>query len=184
MPGAGRRRRPRRRSRPRRRAHPSTPRRPSPTRSPRGTFTSTILRGAPESTLDHRAVDRVDSGVVHQQIDAAERRDRPADRLAPGARSSALPATPSACSGRPGCSTASSSASWVAGGDDDPRAVGDQALGDRQADAPARPGDDRGLALRIGPGQHQSARGPSPCPGRRRRTWSRARTACRGTAAS
>src|SRR5690606_29761479 len=104
------------------------------------------LAGGPEVQLDHRAVHRVDAGVVDQQVRPAGRRDRPPDGLGlvvgvvgpAGDAERVLRAAELRHGGveRPG----------VAAGDDDARAAVDQALRDGEPDPAARPGHDRGPA--------------------------------------
>src|SRR5450759_2701033 len=104
--------------------------------------------------VDQRAVDRVDAGVVHQQVDAAERLDGLLDGIG-----LMLDVVGLACDGDRVVGTAQRRYGLVqrpllAGGDADLRAVCDQPLGDAEADAPARSGHHGDLVLE--PARHDN----------------------------
>src|SRR5665811_1534175 len=108
-----------------------------------------------EVEVDQRAVDRVDAGVVHQQVDAAERLDGRLDGIA-----LMLDIVGLACDRDRVLRTTQRRHSLVqrlllAGGDADPRAVCDQPFGDAEADTPARSGHHGDLALE--PVTHQES---------------------------
>src|SRR5450756_1808002 len=112
------------------------------------------LAGNVEVEVDQRAVDRVDAGVVHQQVDAAERLDGLLDGIG-----LMLDVVGLACDGDRVVGTAQRRYGLVqrpllAGGDADLRAVCDQPLGDAEADAPARSGHHGDLVLE--PARHDN----------------------------
>ena len=125
-------------------------------------LTSTILRADVEVEVDEPSVCRVDAGVVDEQVDGAE--------PSPPPRRS----TSSWCAGVVGAAgdghgdvgaaerlDGRVEGVLLARGDADPGALGDEALGDAEADAPAGPGDDGGAALEPAGVRGSHARHPT-----------------------
>ena len=109
-------------------------------------LTSKILRAASWSSSISGPNDRVDAGVVDQQVEAAERLDRAGHRLGAVGGVADVAATAIACVGAAQAGDGLRERLGLAGGEADAGALLDEPLGDGQADAAAGPGDEGGLA--------------------------------------
>ena len=104
------------------------------------------LAGRGEVELDQRAVDRVDAGVVDEQVEAAEGLDGAAYGVLAVRGVVGLAGHGDRVVGAAERGDGLVERLGLARGQADPGALLDEPLGDAQADAPAGAGDDRGLA--------------------------------------